>query len=770
MSKNKSEFINLGEILRTYASKWYWFLLSVVVCCTLGYLFSRTVQSKYEVRANILLTEDNTGSLLSAGMGDVGALFGSNSSAEDEALIVSSHTTFREVCRTLGLNRTHLVRTMPLCYVFAYKEFPVEVVADPTINLDTLRTDISFKVVVAADGKADITAKAKGETIVKERDVELPKRVGTPYGAFTVMTTPYLKPGKTVKTAINFAGFDNSAEALAQNVSIGLASKRSNVISMQMETTDVDYAKDVLNTIIEQYNSAGIAEQSAKNSKTAKFIAERLDLLLDSLVVTEEALESYKARNGLTDPEADSRFTFARLAELEKAYTEAQVYTQNLRTTIGLLEASGSGDYAVVPVSAAGSSDAVTRTIQDYNTLVAERMRISRSAKPGNETLVMLDQRIDQYRDNILKSLRGGLTEATQTERHYADLYRTTMAEVGSMPAQERALRELMRQQKIKEETYIFLLQKQEETAILLANATAKGQIIDAAYSLNDDRSISTKMILLMAFIFGLLIPPCAFMVRKMMRVKFATKEELEQKTDVPVLGEVCEDHSGQTLVVRPGGSGSTAELFRLIRVNLQFILGSADDKVVLMTSTKSGEGKSFVSINLAASMAMLGKRTLLIGMDIRKPRLAQYLNIQPRHGLTEYLANTAMPLDDIISKDALLPNLDVVVAGPIPPNPSEMLASERVDNLFALLRERYDYIIIDSAPVGMVSDSFMLARVSDATIYVTRANYTTFADLRFAEEIHSDQRLRKMSLVVNGTQTRKGYGYGYGENHKSKK
>lgn len=762
MSKKKSEFVDLGEVLRSYASKWYWFLISVVCCCALGFLYSRTVEPKYVVRANIILSEDNTGSLLSAGMGDMGALFGGNSSAEDEALIVSSHSTFREVSRTLGLNRTHKVRRMPLVYNFVYKEYPVDVVADPSINLDTLRTNITFKVSVGSDGRADIIAKAKKKKIVDVSDVELPKVVTTPYGAFTVMPTPYMPKGEAVKTVIRFAGYDNSAEDLLEDVSIGLASKRSSVISMEMVTTDVDYAKDVLNTLIAQYNSAGVAEQSAKNSKTADFIAERLTLLLDSLVVTEEALEQYKARNGLTEPEIDSRYKFTRLGELDQAYTLAAVTSENLRTVIRMLEASGSGDYAIIP--SGSGSEAVARTIQEYNTLVAERNRISRSAKPGNETLVMLDERIEQYRDNILKSMRGALAEAVETEQVFGRNYQRTLAEIGSMPAQERTLRDLMRQQKIKEETYLFLLQKQEETAILLANATPKGQIIDAAYSLNDDVSTSTAMILIMAFVAGLLIPPLVITIRRLTRVKFSTKEEMEQKTELPVLGEVCTDHSGQTLVVRPGGSGSTAELFRLIRVNLQFILGSADDKVVLMTSTKSGEGKSYVSINLAASMAMLGKRTLLIGMDIRKPRLGQYLGITAPHGLTEYLATTDMPLDKIVSRDALIPNLDVILAGPIPPNPSEMLASERVDALFAKLRELYDYIIIDSAPVGMVSDSFLLARVSDATIYVTRANYTTFADLRFAENIYNEQRLRKMSVVINGTLARKGYGYGYGE------
>ncbi len=761
MSNKKSEFVDLGAILRFYASKWYWFLLSVTVCCALGFLISRTVQPKYVVRANLILSDDNTGSLLAAGMGDMSALFGGNSSAEDESMIVSSHTTFREVVRELGLNRQHKVRLMPLTYAFSYKESPIELIPDPSINADTLRDVLGFKIKINSKGKADVTLRTRGKKIFHESGLNVPSVISTPYGRFTVTTTPWFDPEEGATCTIVYAGYDRAAASLAEDVSIGLASKHSSVICMEMITPDVDYAKDVLNTIIAKYNSAGIEEQNAKNSKTARFISERLTMLLDSLVETEQELETYKEQAGLVDLEADGKYQFSRLGELEKAYTEASVTTMNLQNTFDLLQASTPGDYTVLPLV---GSDGTIAMLQQYNSLVLERTRLARSAKPGNETLDLLDNRIWQYRDNILVTLRRALDDARQSENRLHELYLTTRNQLGSMPNQERALRDLMRQQKIKEETYLFLLQKQEETAILLANATPKGQVIDAAYSLNEDIAISTKMILAMAFVFGLLIPPVVFFLQKMLRTKFATRSEVEARVEVPVLGEVCTDRSGQTLVVRPGGSGSTAELFRLIRVNLQFILGNPEEKVVLMTSTKSGEGKSFISINMAASMAMLGKKTLLIGMDIRKPRLAQYLDIKPRHGLTEYLSSPALKLDDIIVPDALMPNLDVIVAGPIPPNPSEMLASDKVEEMFRELRTMYDYIIVDSAPVGMVSDTFLLARISDATVYVTRANYTTFTDLRFAENIYDEKRLKKLALVVNGTQAQKGYGYGYGE------
>ena len=247
-------------------------------------------------------------------------------------------------------------------------------------------------------------------------------------------------------------------------------------------------------------------------------------------------------------------------------------------------------------------------------------------------------------------------------------------------------------------------------------------------------------MILALSILFGLCIPPIYFYIKKMLRTKFSTKEEVEQKTNIPILGEMCTSSREETLIVKSGGSSSAAELFRLIRSNLQFILGGMNDKVVLLTSTISGEGKSFISINLAASLSMLGKKVVLVGMDIRCPKLAEYLNLKVNKGLTEYLSAQSITLDDIVIKDAMQENMDIIVAGPIPPNPSELLASSKVDHLFTALREKYDYIIVDSAPVGMVSDTFSLARISDATVYVCRANYTNLKDLEFINSLIFDE------------------------------
>ncbi|MDE6130470.1 MAG: polysaccharide biosynthesis tyrosine autokinase, partial [Muribaculaceae bacterium] len=337
-----------------------------------------------------------------------------------------------------------------------------------------------------------------------------------------------------------------------------------------------------------------------------------------------------------------------------------------------------------------------------------------------------------------------------------------TSGQLGKVPTQEREFINMKRQQEVKQALYLFLLQRREETAMMIANTKPKAIIVDEAYALNDPISMKPKLVLAMFLFLGFLVPLILLYIKDKLRTKFDTRQEVERIVDMPVLGEICTDKSGTKVVVGSNDTSSSAELFRLLRTNLLFVLNDTRDKVVLMTSTNSGEGKSYISINLAMSLSLLGKKVLLMGMDIRKPKLAEYLGLSARYGITQYLSSDNISIDDMIIRDKQYGNLDIMLSGPIPPNPAELLALTKVDALFAELRERYDYIIVDTAPVGLVSDTFTLDRISDATIYVCRANYTSKADLAFANSIYDQHRLRKLSLVVNGAAMKKNYGYSH--------
>lgn len=773
-SNQNSEFIDIKGLLSTYAKKWHWFLISVIICGLAAVLFIKISKPKYEVHANVLISQEEGKGMSS--FGGLGDIFGSSGYVEDEIFVINSHSVLRDVARDLGTYRTHIVKTGIISKVFKYKKFPVEVYPAPGI-VDTLLTTVSFAADVRADGIADITVKAAGKKIAEFEEQKLPATLKTKYGSFVVDRTKDYPAGEDVNTTIYVTGYDVAAENLATEVKSSIASKKSNVIALSIISTDEKYGRDILNAIIAQYNDRGIAEKNRQNEKTAAFIDQRLALISDSLNASEADIQIYKQSQGIVDVSSETSYNMGLKSSAERALISAQTENEIIRITRDFLRdpekaydliPTGSEISGVIPtgseISGVGSS------IGTYNQLIMRRISLLTNAKANNVALKSLTEQIDAMRASINTSLDRAYQNSLIGVRDLQIQYNKAQGHLGNVPTQERAFLNLKRQQEVKQQLYLFLLQRREETAMLLANSVPKGQIIDNAYTLSEPVGMGKKMILAIAILLGLCFPPVILYLKKLMRNKFETRAEVEALTEIPVLGEMCTDHGGTQLVVSSHDTSSTSELFRLIRSNLQFMLSAADDKVILMTSTSSGEGKSFISINLAASLALQNKRVLLIGMDIRNPQLAKYLTLTPHTGVTQYLANPSIAIDDLIIREPLMPNLDIITAGPIPPNPGELLTGDAVDRLFVELRKRYDYIIVDTAPVGMVSDTFNLARISDATIYVCRANRTTLRDIQFINSIYNEKRLRKMSLVVNGTAAHKGYGYGYGSDKKHKK
>lgn len=770
-SNQNSEFIDIKGLLSTYAKKWHWFLISVIICGLAAVLFIKISKPKYEVHANVLISQEEGKGMSS--FGGLGDIFGSSGYVEDEIFVINSHSVLRDVARDLGTYRTHIVKTGILSKVFKYKKFPVEVYPAPGI-VDTLLTTVSFAADVRADGIADITVKAAGKKIAEFEEQKLPATLKTKYGSFVVDRTKDYPAGEDVNTTIYVTGYDVAAENLATEVKSSIASKKSNVIALSIISTDEKYGRDILNAIIAQYNDRGIAEKNRQNEKTAAFIDQRLALISDSLNASEADIQIYKQSQGIVDVSSETSYNMGLKSSAERALISAQTENEIIRITRDFLRDPEKA-YDLIPtgseISGVGSEiSGVGSSIGTYNQLIMRRISLLTNAKANNVALKSLTEQIDAMRASINTSLDRAYQNSLIGVRDLQIQYNKAQGHLGNVPTQERAFLNLKRQQEVKQQLYLFLLQRREETAMLLANSVPKGQIIDNAYTLSEPVGMGKKMILAIAILLGLCFPPVILYLKKLMRNKFETRAEVEALTEIPVLGEMCTDHGGTQLVVSSHDTSSTSELFRLIRSNLQFMLSAADDKVILMTSTSSGEGKSFISINLAASLALQNKRVLLIGMDIRNPQLAKYLTLTPHTGVTQYLANPSIAIDDLIIREPLMPNLDIITAGPIPPNPGELLTGDAVDRLFVELRKRYDYIIVDTAPVGMVSDTFNLARISDATIYVCRANYTTLHDIQFINSIYNEKRLRKMSLVVNGTAAHKGYGYGYGSDKKHKK
>ncbi len=755
-NNHTSDFIDIKGLLRQYLSKWYLFVISVVVCCGIALLFCKARQRTYGVRANVLIQVDDTNPL--SAMGAVGDLLGSKGRVDDEVYVISSHSLLRDVVKELGINQSNMVKRGILKRVDTYPDNPLKIVTAPGLA-DTLTTGISFKVKVNEKGMATIKAKAKRKIIADVKNQPLPVTLSTPYGDFTIEKTEFFTDGEELNDNMSFSGYHAAAEDLALEVSASIASKKSNAIELAIDTKNPALGEAILNEIITLYNQRGIREKNLQGEKTSQFIADRLVILNEGLNDAELAIEQYKRDHNLTDLKIDMTYNSQKMGDLEKSLLAAETDSEILKMTLEFMQ-NPENAYALVPSTIPDLAEAMN----SYNEIILKRIELMGSAHPNNVMLQQINAQIDAMRANVLSSIKRAKVSADLTVKEIKNQVDFTKSSLSQIPTKEREFYTLQREQLVKHNLYMFLLQRGEETQMLLANAVPKGQIVDEAYTLNKPLGLGNMMIMMLAMCMALCLPPAYLFLRKLLRNKFETREEAEKFVNVPVLGEMCQIRESKgSVVVGNGIYSSSSELFRLLRTNLLFMLNGADDKVVLMTSARSGEGKSFISINLAATLALLkGKRVLLIGMDIRKPQLANYLGIPANPGLTEYLSTPGMPVENIIRRNTPIENMDVIVAGPIPPNPAELLASDHVDELFAKLRTMYDYIIIDSAPVGMVSDTFSLNRVADATVFVTRVNYSQITDLQYLNKINEDKRLNKLSVVINGTQSKQGYGYGY--------
>ena len=766
--KQQTEFIDVRGTLLLWWSKWYWFAISAFVCLSLAFIYATVKKPVYLVKSNIIIAQDDSNVM--SGMGGFGQLFGTSGYVDDEVFVVSSHTVLRDVVKDLKLNKSCVVKDGLLKSREYFKKYPVDIVTDTDIA-DTLSVSLKFNLKVDEDGVASVEVKDSQKDVVADlENQKFPITVETKYGVFTIKKTADYKEGESLKAKLYFSGYDDAAESLKEDLDIYIASKKSNVIQIEMETTDVDKAKLILNDIVKYYNVRGVEQRSEQSRLTLDFLDSRIQLIAQDLTDSEADVEGYKKNQGIVDVATEATYQTTKKGKFEGELVQAEIDLNIMQMTKEFL-ADSKNKYELIPTTV--SDETVKAGITNYNELVLSRMNLVRTAKEGNIALSKMNDRIDALRANINTSLDRAIAQQNKVISDMRLQLGVTDSRLGNIPTQERQYRDIKRKQTIKEQLYLFLMQRREDTALMIANTTPKGVIVDKAFSLSEPITMKKRMILLLAFVFSLILPPVILVIKKVLRNKFDTKDELKKLTDIPVIGEICKDNTGDNIVVKQGSVSTVAELFRAVRSNLQqFFLSGEDDKVVLMTSTVSGEGKSFVSVNLAQTLAITNNdlKVLLVGMDIRKPRIAEYLSIPSLKGLTDYVARTGMNLDDVIQKNPNGLAFDVITSGPIPPNPAELLLSQRVDDMFAELRKRYDYIVVDTAPVGLVSDTLTLSRIGDATIYVCRANYTTKTDIQYANSIYEEGRLKKMSIILNDTIVRKGYGYGYGENREFQK
>ena len=761
--QQEEQIIDFGAFVRKYKRYWWLFVLSLIACISLAFLYLKAAQRIYNVKSVVLVAQDDTGAGAGATLLKSMKLMGQGSKVDDEMVVFSSQELCTQVVKQLKLNRSYIEdKGWFKPKRDHYNSSPVEILA-PEEFFDTLSSPLKFKIDVNKQGLASIKAEKSKKAIVDVKDAQLPITLKTAYGVFAFQPSEDFKPGKNHKITATLYGNQLRGEVLNHRVKIKLVTKKSNGIDLSIAETNTARGKDILNKLMELYNERGQREKDEEAINTAKFIDERLALIYKGLTSSEADIEQYKRNHNIVDPELQIRTSVTKQQMADQAIIKLETKKQLLGMVKDFVN-SPANKNSYIPFGV--DSSAASGSIRAYNNLIAKRQELEQSAKGDNLALKQIDQQIETMHANVVQGINSSISGLNVQLNKMRSEYNLSSGDLNKVPSEEREARELYRQQGIQNALYTFLLQKREENALVLAATTPKGKIVDHAYAEHTPISPKRMVALALAMLAGLILPLLLVYLKDLFTTKFSNQEELEEISQVPFIGHIHHNRHNTQLVVKDGKTSSIVELFRYVRNNLQFLLNKEDDKVILVTSSVSGEGKSFISTNIASSFALLGKRVALVGMDIRSPKLATMLDLQEMPGVTSYLSRNDVTIDQIAQPCKEVKGLDVFVGGAIPPNPSELLLGDRVKDFFNDLRANYDVIIVDSAPVAMVSDSFALDKYTNATVYVTRANFTQRKHIKFMNRISANKQLKNMCVVLNDTKPSSDntYGYGYGK------
>ena len=768
--------IDIKELLFKCLIHWSWFVGTVVTCLIAAYVYLYVATPVYNISATVLIKDDKKGGASNnvGGLDELGlsGLITSSQSIDNEIEVLRSKTLVKEVVNYLNLYVTYkdedLIPSKEL-----YKTSPVQVNMTPQ-EAEKLKKDIVVEMVVQPQGSLDVNVKMDDREIQKHFE-KLPAILPTDRGTisfFQATDSIPVEGASSVQGARHITATIscpmNVARGYCGNLVIVPTSQTTSVVTVSLKNSSLRRGQDFINQLLEMYNRNTNNDKNEIAQKTAEFIDERIGIISKELGSTEADLETFKRDAGITDLSSDAQIALSGNAEYEKKQVEN-------RTQISLVEDLkrylSHSEYEVLPSNVGLKDAALATQIDRYNEMLIERKRLLRTSTESNPAIVNLDTSIRATKANVQATIEGTLQGLFITK---ADLDREAkryMRRISDAPGQERRYVSIARQQEIKAGLYLMLLQKREENAIMLAATANNAKIIDEAIA--DDIPVFPKrgIIYLVALVLGFVIPVAVIFLIDLTKFRVEGHADVEKLTSVPIVGDIPltneKNAKDGSIAVFENQNNLMSETFRNIRTNIQFMLQN-DRKVILVTSTVSGEGKSFTSANLAISLSLLGKKVVIVGLDIRKPGLNKVFSLSSKEkGITQYLSNPEMDLMSLVQPSDVNKNLFILPGGTVPPNPTELLARDGLDKAIDMLKNNFDYVILDTAPVGMVTDTLLIGRVADLSVYVCRADYTHKAEYTLINELSHEQKLPNLCTIINGVDLKKrkyGYYYGYGK------
>ncbi len=775
--QEETSSINFQTIYTAVILHWKWFVLSLIICMGCAMIYLRYKTPVYQAYAKLLIKDDDSrgrggksGVLTTSNLG----IMSNSTGIDNEMEILSSLSIAQQAVRDLKLYVNYSLEGKVKDHLI-YNSEPISVDLDPS-HLEKLNSPISLEI-----NRKGSSYTVTGEYLnpktgvmnsIEKTTTSFPTRIDTKVGIVTLQSNGdrgLLPEGRALKVTI--LSPKSVAAKYAGSLSVSQTSKTTTIAELVLKDESPQRAVDYLRQLAICYNRQANEDKNEIAVRTEEFINGRLEKINAELGNTEGTLEEYKKRNNMVELKMNAA----------QAVQNQDVYSQKLaeaNTQMALLNSISeylndpSNKYQTLPSNVGLSDASATSLIDKYNDIVITRNRLLRSASESSPTVTPLTAQLDDLTSSIKRAMIQARKSMEIERNNIANMYGRYASQTNATPEQERILTQIGRQQDVKSGLYLMLLQKREENSISLAATADKGKLIDDPQYMGKV-SPKNSMIMLIALILGLAIPAGVIFIVNFMRYKIEGHDDVAKLTSLPILADVAiASETAKTkadIVVHENQNNQMEEVFRSLRTNLQFIMAE-NEKVVLFTSSTSGEGKTFTAANLAVSFALLDKKVVLVGLDIRKPRLAELFEINDhQHGITNLLTQpdpTAADVKKQILKSGISNNLDILMAGPIPPNPAELVARKSLDQVIDILKETYDYVLIDSAPVGLVTDTLQIGRVANATVLLCRADYTPKEAFGYINDLAKEKKLPNMCVVINGIDMSKkkyGYYYGYG-------
>lgn len=782
--------LDFQTIYSTLILNWKWFLLSIVLCCALAVAYVKLAPKVFQSSTKILIKDDESkkgaggaAGAAAAAMSNLSLGFMSSSNGIDnETEILNSRYLVQQTIKNLKLYAEYKHGGM-LVDTLIYTKQEVNVDMDTT-SLKQLNAPMKLTItreggIYHVKGKyfkpIDAETFEKAPYEINKTLAKLPAQIRTKAGTLTLTQNPgyELKEGTDLKVEM-ISPFKASKEYF-KRLTMNQTKKTANTVELTFNDESRERGVDFLNGLIDAYNYQANIDKNEIQQRTEDFINSRLAKISTELTGNDTNLEKYKQKNRMVDIGLNAKQAVLSSDQFDQELNKANMQVE-LLNEIGKYMDQPANKYQPIPTNVGLEDESATALIGQYNSLALTRKQLLHSASEDSPVVTPITAQLEDLMTAIKRAMLQARINMKIQRNSIADMASKYEKTIGVTPEQEKALTQIGRQQSVTSGLYLMLLQKREETSMSLASTADKAKIIEPA-AFVDKVSPKGIIALLIAFILGAAIPAGIIYLRELLRNKILGHDDVEKLTQLPIIGDIptaSANGSKGNIVIQENKSNLMSEIFRGLRTNLQ-LAGDDKEKVFIVTSTTTGEGKTFIASNLAMSLALLEKKTIMVELDIRKPRMAELFGIGDRqHGITNILANEECNWEEVkaqITASGVNHNLDLLTAGSTPANPGELVVRKSLKQTIALLKEHYDYVIIDTAPVGLVADTLQLSKLADRTLFVCRADFSTKSSFTYINKLDEQKKLPNISIVINDIDLSKkkfAYSYGFGKYSKN--